>query len=184
VIFHVVRTTCFYSMSEVHIHAWFRSTATCGSQHGYKYDHAWVGKAVLVHACVVLITRGVLYQWRMSIQSLLHGRVLRITTTSTSTKHTCDIYIVTIMCCNACTLTHTWLEPTLKWRVWLTLDYARSQMRGFNHSTASEGLGFKTYSLWHTYGLINHSCSHGWLEPLVSTGDTGGFKPCVDSNQL
>jgi len=44
---------------------------------------------------------------------------------------------------------------------------------------------FCNYSWWHTYGLINHSCSH---EILVSTGDTSGFKtcmalkPCVDLN--
>jgi len=28
--------------------------------------------------------------------------------------------------------------------VWLTLDNAWSQMRGLNHSTASDALGFKT----------------------------------------
>jgi len=54
-------TTHFYSVSKVQIHAWFRPTATRGCQCGYKYDHAWVAEAVVVHAWVVLITMGVLY---------------------------------------------------------------------------------------------------------------------------
>jgi len=41
--------THFYSVSEVQIHAWFRPTATRGSQHGYKYYHVGIAKAVLFH---------------------------------------------------------------------------------------------------------------------------------------
>jgi len=33
-------TTCFYRVSEVQIHAWFRPTATRVFQRGCKYDHA------------------------------------------------------------------------------------------------------------------------------------------------
>jgi len=84
-------TIHFYSVSEVQIHAWFRPMATRGSQRGCKYYHACIAKAVLFHAWVVLITTIVLYQCRMSIQSLLHRRVLA--TTSTSTKNTLVIVI-------------------------------------------------------------------------------------------
>jgi len=46
-----------------------------------------------------------------------------------------------------------------------------------NYSTASDVLALKLYTLGDS--LINHLCSHTWLEPLVSTDDTGGFKPCM-----
>jgi len=102
-------------LSEDQIHAWFRPTATCGSQRGYKYDHAWVAKAVLVHPWVVLITTGVLYQRCVSILSLLHGHVLA--TTSTSAKNTLviaiwDSYAVLLFVLQ-CLYSDYRLEPTL-----------------------------------------------------------------------
>jgi len=140
--------TRFYTMSEVQIHAWFRPTATCGSQRCYKYNHAWVAKVVLVHVWVVLITTGVLYQWcGVSTQSLLHARVLA--TTSTSTKNTLVIVIWDTLCCTTvcvamsvqwlmglnqpctgevvdvdhlgqCMATNVWFKPLYcKWCAWL-----------------------------------------------------------------
>jgi len=118
--------THFYNVSEVQIHAWFRPTVTHGSQRGYKYDNMWVAK---VHAWVVLITTGVLYVLTTREYTVIITQACAVATTSTSTKHTGDCYIVTIMivmlyycmCCNTCTVTHVWLEPTL---------YRQRDMRG------------------------------------------------------
>jgi len=119
-------TTRFYSLSEVQIHAWFRPMATHGSQRGYKYDHVWVAEAVLVHAWVVLITTGVLYQRCVSIQSLLHGSVLA--TTSKSTWNTLVIVssavlLFVLQCLYSDSRAWTNLVQA-KWRAWLTLDNA------------------------------------------------------------
>jgi len=132
-------TTRFYSVSEVRMHAWFRPTATRGSQHCYKYDHAWVAKTVR--------------EWSWLPQECYANNAYSVycavATTSTSTKHTCDCYIVTIvivilhysLCCSAlihgfnqpctgkmmcvvhlelCTVTNAWLKPLYcMWCAWL-----------------------------------------------------------------
>jgi len=159
-------TTHFYSVSEVQIHAWFRPTATRGSQRGYKYDLACVAKAFLFHAWVVLITTGVLYQ--------LHVSIVIITWASFSynldinKEHTYDccmrysytVLLFVLQCLYSNSRAWTNLVQA-KWPAWLTLDNAWPQM---HHSTASDALGFIT-SLADTSipcSLINFS--HNWSQ--------------------
>jgi len=139
--------------------------ATRVSQHGYKYDPTWVVKAVLVHAWVVLITTGVLYQRRVSIQSLLHGCVLATTSAHQQRTHSWLLYEMVMLYYCLCwySVSRAWNNLVhVKWWAWLTLDNAWPQIHGLNHSTASDVLDFKSQLLLVT--LINHSCSHAWLD--------------------
>jgi len=74
--------THFYNVSEVQIHA------------SHKYDNTWVAK---VHAWVVLITTRVLYVPTTREYTVIITQACAIAKNSTSTKHTHDCYIVTIV---------------------------------------------------------------------------------------